>query len=265
MGDLKREMETGQVEIVPRRAKGWALGLGILLVTSFVLVQPMQVDSTLFPTPNNCKLRLPDTVPRSPEDPVSLNTIKSGNIIKTIYAEKEVFDCQRDPGNLDTIADLTIIAEIFEDIDTRSVLIKRFTSVICLKNNATAVEPKVIDCSTQTVNTGELDLINCIDRPLEHPQEINTVKRGKIVKTIEMQKEVFLCDPDDLPPDPSSIPSPLDSDDRKISVVIFTEIWEDLSLLPGDTITQKTFEAFVCVISMTSHSDHRCAFKPILD
>ncbi|MGH9923556.1 MAG: hypothetical protein ACRD38_12475, partial [Nitrososphaerales archaeon] len=198
-------METGRVETIAKR-KGWPLGVGILLVTSFVLVQPMQVDSVLTPNPSSCKLRYSDTVPPSPEDPISLNTIKSRNIVKTIYAEKEVYDCLRDPGNLDTIADLTIIAEIFEDMDTRSVLIKRFTSVICLKNNATAVEPKVIDCSTQTLSTGELDMVNCIDKDPEHPQEINTVKRGNIVKTIEVQKEVFVCDTDDINP-PSSLPN----------------------------------------------------------
>jgi hypothetical protein len=229
------------------------------------MVQPVGVDSVLTPNPSSCKIRYSDTVPRSPEDPIALNTIKSGSIVKTIYAEKEVYDCLRDPGDLDTIADLTIIGEIFEDMDTRSVLVKRFTSVICLKNNATAVEAKVIDCSTQTVATGELDMVNCIDKDPEHPQEMNTVKRGNIVKTIEVQKEVFVCDNDG---DDTILTTPTynpDTDDRKVSVVMFTEIWQDLSLLPGDTVTEVRFEAFICQLFMNSESGHICVFKTIIN
>ncbi len=255
-------METGRVKTIAQR-NGWALAFGILLLTSFVMVQPVQVDSVLTPNPSSCKIRYADTVPRSPEDPISLNTIRSANIVKTIYAEKEIYDCLRDPGNLDTIADLTIIGEIFEDMDTRTVLIKRFTSVICLKNNATSVEAKVIDCSTQTVATGELDMVNCIDKDPEHPQEMNTVKRGNIVKTIEVQKEVFVCDTD--LDSPSSLPNSPDSDDRKVSVVMFTEIWQDLSLLPGDTVTEVRFEAFICQLFMNSESGHICTFKTIIN
>ncbi|MGH9922274.1 MAG: hypothetical protein ACRD38_05940, partial [Nitrososphaerales archaeon] len=106
----------------------------------------------------------------------------------------------------------------------------------------------------------------CIDKDPEHPQEINTVKRGNIVKTIEVQKEVFVCDTDDInPPSIPSLPNNPDSDDRKVSVVIFTEIWEDLSLLPGDTVTQVTFEAFICQLFMNSESGHMCVFKTIIN
>jgi len=132
-------MEIGQEERLIRR-KYYAFGLSILLVTAFILIQPMQAHSVLFPSVFNCEFRPHDFVFGSsnatqPADPTSMNTVRNGNIIKTIHAEKYVFDCERDPGNKPTILDLTIIAEIYEDVKTRSVLSKNAFSVTCVKTN----------------------------------------------------------------------------------------------------------------------------------
>jgi hypothetical protein len=236
-----------------------------------------------------------------------MTTVRNGNIVKTTIAEKVIFDCLRNPGDLATIADLNIILEVYENIETRSIIKRIQLAVICLKNNAEGVTPRVIDCTSQTIPSGLEDVTNCTDSSnllstvnltttstttitetitstslttitttsrttltgtatitydFNHPQEMNSVNRGKIVKTIEVQKEIFLCD---MGTNTNNIFTSPDSDDRVVDVVLLREIWENLALLPGDTVVKKKFGSYICSIQPTSVTATRCSFQTIVD
>jgi len=205
-----------------------------------------------------------------PEDPISMNTVRNGNIVKTIHAEKEVYFCKTAQGGVPVIVDVTILGEIYEDIRTKSVLEKKTLTITCMKLEANA---QVIGCESEPVPADTTVVINCFDEPfftvgiiflgifevplgplLTHPQEMNTVSKGNIVKTVETQKEIFLCNLD-----PSNdilinifdiIIFDIPFAEKKVDSVIVTEIWEDLSLLPNNPGVKKTVESFRCVTSL---------------
>jgi hypothetical protein len=87
--------------------------------------------------------------------------------------------------------------------------------------------------------------------PIAEPQEMNTVIKGSVVKTIEAQKEIFLCD--------------LDNDSRhekKVDLVLFTDIWENLNRLPGNTVVQESSLSFRCVVNTDEAEVESCTFQP---
>jgi len=206
-----------------------------------------------------------------PEDGISMNTVRSGNIVKTIHAEKEVYLCKTAQGNIPVLVDVTVIGEIYEDVSTKSIINRQAEVITCMKIEETG---QVIGCETESVPADPTIVRNCFEDPFfildlsiisgpiltiplgieftTHPQEMNTVNKGSIVKTIEAQKEIFICNLD-----PSN-----DFDlfnlgillvpftEKKVDVVTFIEIWEDLSLLPTDPIVKKTVESFRCVTSL---------------
>ncbi|MGH9921505.1 MAG: hypothetical protein ACRD38_02000 [Nitrososphaerales archaeon] len=202
-----------------------------------------------------------------PEDAVSMVTIKSGNIAKTIHAEKEIFHCFTEQGGVPLVVEMTVFAEIYENLNTMEIIRKQVEVVTCTKLLDTA---KVIGCETDSVPTDVVPLTGCYDQAIvliigsflpitldllpNHPQEMNAVNKGKIVKTIESQKEIFLCNLDvDNDKDFGSVIFP--TNEKKVETVIFTEIWEDLNLLPGDPVVKKTFESLTCVVSLLVDGD----------
>lgn len=221
-------METNQGKILRRYS---ALTLGVILTASLVLAQPMmQVYGV-----NAQALefdRCDEDTPQ-PDDPLSMNTVRNGNIVKTVHAEKEIFKCLLDQGSIPVIVDVTTYIELYENINTREVLTASAFVTNCLKIESTG---SVIGCQsyvppTTSVPTGS----NCEEQSevfIEFPQEMNTVNKGSIVKTIEAQKEAFECE---LP----------NQTEKKVDLIIFTEIYEDLST---QTVLDIQFHVMRCVV-----------------
>lgn len=190
-----------------------------------------------------------------PDDPIDMNTVvaKSNgqSIAKTIHAEKILFDCAIDQGTIPVIADVTIIAEIFENMDTQEIIKKQAMIITCLKEPTTVF---VVSCSSDVPTDSTPIVENCSEEPVPHPQEVNTVTKGKIVKTIDAQKEIFLCR---LGPEQDVW--------KKVDVVLFTEIWEDVSKLPLNPIIKITIESMRCVLDLSTETPtlESCDFKTI--
>ncbi len=238
-----------------KQAKYLAVSTAALLVTAFALVQPaMQTAYAVgiaggLPAYDNCSPRHTDVQ----EDPISMNTVKNGETVKTVHAEKEVFTCYLTQGNLPVIVDLTTYLDVYENITSKKVIATNAASTTCLKDETTAT---VIDCvSNNAISTSPVFVNNCSEQTtITHPQEMNTVNKGKLAKTMEAQKEVFYC-------------SLSNGTLKKVDIVLFTETFEDLST---HKITDVKFTSARCVVMITDHSDdlqdaevESCIFGPI--
>ncbi len=221
-----------------RLRKYSGISLGVVLVMAFVMVQPtFQQASAVgvegLPVFDGC-----DGF-SIPEDPISMNSVRSGNIVKTIHVEKEVFSpCFLTQGQLDVVVDVTTYIEVYENIVDREIIKASAVVTTCLKEPARHFTggATVIDCesyvpSTQPVPVGG----GCEENnEITHPQEMNTVTKGKIAKTIEAQKEVFFCH--------------LDNADKKVDVILFTDIYEDLA---SQEVEELQFHSMRCVTLVT--------------
>src|SRR5574341_1591101 len=180
------------------KPKFLAVSTAALLMTAFVLVQPaMQTAYAVgiegLPAYDNCTLRT-DNGEAFPDDGISMNTVKNGNTVKTIHAEKEIYDCFLEQGKLPVIVDLTTYLEVYENITSQEVIETNAIATTCLKDENTA---QVIDCESYDVSTSPVFVgSNCEEETEEmtHPQEMNTVNKGKLAKTVEAQKEIFTCE-----------------------------------------------------------------------
>ena len=232
------------------------MSLGAVLVMAFVLVQPTMNQAYAvgiaggLPPYDNCNLRHTDSL----EDPISMNTVIKGHTVKTVHAEKELFTCYLDQGNLEVIVDLTTYLEVYENITTRELLATNAVSTTCLKYEKTAT---VIDCwSNNSIPTNIVPVgANCREQTdITHPQEMDTVKKKQLVKTIEAQKEVFLCDFDGFVLEngklecetfgPGADPECFDPE-KKVDIVLFTEVYEDLNTR---LLTDVQFLSATCVV-----------------
>jgi hypothetical protein len=184
---------------------------------------------------------------RQPEDPISMNTVRNNNIAKTIHAEKQIFECTLEQGDIPVIVDVTIIAEIYEDMNTQTIIKKDALTITCIKEESQAT---LIQCESSIPDEEIVPVRNCTEDSIEHPQEMNTVNKGSIVKTIEAQKEVFLCTLDD-------------GTRKKVDVVLFTEIWENLGLLPNNPVVKHTFESMRCIILIDEAEVESCKFSTV--
>ena len=190
------------------------------------------------------------------EDPIDMNTVVSKNIAKTIHAEKHIYDCSLEQGDIPVIADMTIIAEIFEDMDTKSIIKKQVFVITCIKEPESVT---VIGCHSDIPETDVAIVRNCSEEQISHPQEMNTVTKGSIVKTIDAQKEIFKCT---LSFDPFTF-EPIVR--KKVMVVLFTEIWEDVRLLPNNPIIKIIVESMRCTIDESTPfpTVESCEFKTV--
>ncbi|MFY3739837.1 MAG: hypothetical protein HMLIMOIP_000256 [Candidatus Nitrosomirales archaeon] len=187
-------------------------------------------------------------LPEQPEDAISMTSIRSNSIIKTIHAEKQVFNCQLPQGSIPVIADVTIIAEIYQDINTKTVLSKQVEVVTCVKDPATI---RVLECNLSIPSTDRVPVTNCQELPIEHPQEMDTITKGSTAKTIETQKEVFTCTmntPNDI------------TDDKKVDLVLFTEIYQNLNTLTSQNPTMLSMK---CVIKIDTVLVESCQFRQV--
>lgn len=210
---------------VRKQPKYWAISIAAIMATAFVLVQPaMQASNAELSSEGLPVGGYDDCVLREgfPDDPISQNSVRNGHIVKTIHAEKEIYKCFLVQGNIPVIVDLTTFIEVYENITAREVIETNFISVTCLKDEPTAA---LIDCESDEDIPKDIVPVgsSCTEIDINFPQEMNTVNKGKIAKTIETQKEQFLCD---------FTTSPVI---KKVDIVLFTEIYEDLN-------TQQTLE-----------------------
>ncbi|MGH9922736.1 MAG: hypothetical protein ACRD38_08295, partial [Nitrososphaerales archaeon] len=68
-------------------------------------------------------------------------------------------------------------------------------------------------------------------------------------------KSIFFCDLDNDDNTGSTDSHPNSGSEKKVDQVIFTEIWEDLELLPNDPVVKKEFLAFTCVVVLAEDGD----------
>ena len=210
---------------------------GSLVGSSFPLDAEIE-DITI--KSRGCVLRL-----EQPEDSISMNTIVSKGIAKTVHAEKQVFVCVTEQ-RVQVIVDLTTIAEIYESMDLvngqpQAPIMKQVEVITCLKGLETA---QVVSCDAIGAPTdAPIPLTGCRENFVGQPQEMNTVVKGNVVKTIESQKEVFLCDVNTD-----------QQDDKKVDIVVFSEVWEKPTNLeedpPLNPVILKTFQSMRCLVNL---------------
>jgi hypothetical protein len=179
-----------------------------------------------------------------PEDAISMTTVRNQNIVKTIHAEKQIFDCELSPDGIPVIADVTIFVEIYEDLNTKTVISKQVEVVTCIKRSEVI---QVLECNLSIPSTDRIPVTNCTESPVEHPQEMNTVRKGATAKTIEAQKEVFTCIFNDSDP----------ANDKKVDLVLFTEIFQNLNTL---TSQDPQILSVKCVIKIDNVTVESCRF-----
>ncbi|HEY9387894.1 MAG TPA: hypothetical protein VIP70_12705 [Nitrososphaeraceae archaeon] len=231
---------------------GPAFGAGLHNVTAFHdanenrQLDPGEVSATTTFTgitcgPNPCT----DQSFRS-SDATEMNTITTiRSLVKTIYVEKEVFSCQAEirPNVFwPIITDVSIYTEIIEGT-MAAPPIKKFEVITCNKN---ATNGDILGCKHEVPSSNLPAVYSCSQFPRTLPVEMNTVVVSPgIVKTIEVEKEVFNCDTPNKP---------------KITkdVIIFTEILENLST----GTSEKTFESVTCLKDIGSAKVIACKATP---
>ncbi|MEM2760622.1 MAG: hypothetical protein QXU32_02705 [Nitrososphaerales archaeon] len=241
------------------KKKYWGITLAVALVAGLMLVTPMksfaqvtseEVGAQAIQLFEDCKLT------NLHEDPIEMNTVAglkgTTPIAKTIFAEKEVYKCDLDQGTVGTgklIVDVTLYIEIYENMSTKSIVRKQAEVIICAKIEDTAA---VIGCKREVPSNQSVVLQLCDEvTEIEHPMEMNTVvapANSNIVKTVEAQKEVFKCFP--VTGDPLDPPSGYL---KKVDVIIFTEIWQDLNRVGTATpnpIVKRTVFSATCVTNL---------------
>ena len=230
-----------------RQTTYYGIGLAAILVAAFVLVQPMNAYSQVGASGillNNC------TLATQPDDGVDMNTVigsKSGTeYAKTIHREKQIFECE-DLNNPSTIyiVEVAIFAEIIENMYKKNIVKKQAEVITCIKNDVGGV----VECQKRTPTTQPIAAGPCDEQFLSHPEEMNTVvsvKYPNIIKTVDAQKEVFLCD-----------------FNKKVDVVIFTEIWEDLNKLPLNPVVKREVVSLRCTMSTILAIVEACVYSPV--
>ncbi|MGH9877461.1 MAG: hypothetical protein ACRD5H_07465, partial [Nitrososphaerales archaeon] len=255
--------------------KYFSIAISALLVMGFILMQPIQISGfdptpdcvTDDPLPTDCIVNL--------EDGIAMNTVRSGKFVLTVHAEKEVFHSVGDVSDPtdNRITDVTVIGMIYENLNKLPgdpVISKQAHVLQCEKKENTA---QLLGCFGFQLGENRraiIDVDECVDPakeqvfaphsdsevlPLTHPQEMNTITRGNIAKTIEAQKEIFVCEVD------------LESESLVGSfikeVVIFTEIYEDLST--QSMIGEPRFIAMTCLKFAFGVSPLTCVFDEVLN
>ncbi len=234
-----------------RLRKFAGISLGAALVMAFVLVQPtMQpvyaVDAESFNQWDDCELDdHEDGDGQQAEDSISMNTVIKGDIVKTIHLEKEKYTCFLTQGNIEVAIDVDTYTEVFENITAREVISGSALVVACVK---AATVAEALGCVSYTPSTSPVPVgSNCEEmdendsEAVENPQEMNTVRKGNIVKTITAQKELFDC--------------PLNGDDtdKKVEIIIFTEIYENIAT--HEVIDVQTHQ-MRCVVLITNDDNN---------
>jgi len=253
----------------------YSIGLAALLVTAFVLTQPMaysqevetdDVSAEGIPAFEDCDDQfLVD---------VSMDSIKNGNVILTTHSEKEIFECFVVQGNTEVLVEVTIVAQIYENTTTKNIIGKQVEVITCMRDPAQA---KTYGCEIDVPDTTPTPVVHCVSDDIRKNQ--NSINKGKTVKTIEAQKILYLCDLDDFQRDVNNVDQPLlcaipkhrqspgtdptcFDPDKKVDEIIFTETWKDLNKLPNP-IVKTTFESLRCVIKIETAAVESCRFTSL--
>jgi len=245
-----------------------AITLGIVLATAFVLVQPTmqasyaQVGAEGAPNYFDCRLFFGDQL----SDPFEMNTVRVQDIAKTIIAEKEIFRCQTEQGNIDVLVDVTVVAEILENMTNKNIISKQAHVIYCVKLapigqtiNGPNGDGTLLGCDTDIPNADFVPVTDCTSFGLhDEMQEMNTVNKLKTVKTIIAQKELLYCTFGN-----GGQPTLPDSDDKKVEQYTIEEIWENLNLAPADTVVQQSVESLRCTTLVTEAFVESCQFTSV--
>ncbi|MEM2760652.1 MAG: hypothetical protein QXU32_09440 [Nitrososphaerales archaeon] len=310
-----RKMKTNlRLRLMNRKGYS-AIALAAVLIGAFMFVSPTraasgQVSESAFQALDNCYFAgeigglgfIFDILLLLPEDFVEMNTvvITKGTtpVAKTVHVEKEVYFCHLDQGNVPVIVEQDIYLEIFQNMNTKQVLRKQAEVITCVKKIDNA---EVIGCDRKGIPTDPVVVQGCFpvdwtiflidfigglilhdfnyDQVVRHPMETNTVvnpSNTRIAKTVNAQKEVFICDFGNGPFSTGEINpnevnsledlSTLDAHDfealKKVDLVIFQEIWQDGDKLPNNPITKRSVIAVKCVTNLLSDTDNDDGFVP---
>jgi hypothetical protein len=204
-----------------------------------------------------------------PEHPLEMNTVMSDPrtsqfrdpLVKHVIMEKELYDCLENPGTPQErffIRDVETFIEIIQRVQggRTTPVEKRVEEIVCDKGNSGAGGEGNfgIECSARDVPLQEgLVTTRCLldgQRPQpKDPVEMNTVvtARQDTVKTMKVDKEIFLCSPDN----------------QQIffgDLYLFTEIVEQRAGGAADTIrpTEKKFQAILCLLDGDTGSIVSC-------
>jgi hypothetical protein len=164
-------------------------------------------------------------------------------------------------GVISTITLSEILSIFYRISERRTIKAKIYVEIIethaiattCLKEPLRPFSggATVIDCESYPVPSTPVFVgSNCEEfNVFTHPQEMNTVTKGKIAKTVESQKEIFLCALDggqvciDAPPCASTV--------KKVEVILFTDVYEDLAT---QEIEEIQFHSMRCVVLISDEA-----------
>jgi len=254
-------------------------GISLLatLLTAFVLLQPMSVQQSFAQEVANENIDT-EGIPGFEECDdqflvdVSMDTVRSKNVILTTHSEKEIFECFTTQGNIEVLVEVTLVAQIYENTTTKDIIRKQVEVITCIRDPSQA---KTYGCEVDTPDTTVTPVRNCVADEIRKNQ--NSINKGSLVKTIEAQKMVYLCDLDGFERDketgqPVSCAEDNVEDqnnhiivncfdpEKKVDEVIFAETWKNLNNLPNDPIVKTTFESLRCVVLLSDATVESCLF-----
>ncbi len=252
------------METTRRDGLVYSTGLAALLLTAFVImpngysqeVETEDVNAEGIPAFEDCDDQfLVD---------VSMDSVRSKNVILTTHSEKEIFECFTTQGNIEVLVEVTLVAQIYENTTTKDIIRKQVEVITCLRDPSQA---KTYGCEVDTPDTTVTPVRNCVADEIRKNQ--NSINKGSLVKTVEAQKMVYLCDLDGFDRDEETgQPLPCTEEDRvncfdpekKVDEVIFAETWKNLNNLPNDPIVKTSFESLRCVVKLDTAVVESCIF-----
>jgi hypothetical protein len=260
---------------IDRKERLYPIALATLLVTAFVLTQPMahsqevgneDVITEGIPAFEDCDDQfLVD---------VSMNSVRNGSVILTTHSEKEIFECFTVQGNIEVLVEVTLVAQIYENVTTKAIIQKDVEVITCIRD---ASQAKTYGCEIDVPDTIPAPVVHCVSDDIRKNQ--NSINKGKTVKTIEAQKILYLCDLDGFQRDVNNVDQPLlcavpkhkqspgtdptcFDPDKKVDEIIFTETWKNLGKFPNPTI-KTSIESLRCVIKIDTATVESCRFTSL--
>ena len=197
---------------------------------------------------------------------VSMDTVRSKNVILTTHSEKEIFECFTVQGNLEVLVEVTLVAQIYENTTTKDTIREQVEVITCIRAPS---EARTYGCETDTPDTTATNVRNCVAAEIRKNQ--NSINKGSLVKTIEAQKMVYLCDLDGFERDENSQPKQCETDqtdtqiacfdpEKKVDEIIFAETWKNLNNLPNDPVVKTSFESLRCIVKLDTAVVESCIF-----
>lgn len=228
------------MEINASRLKKYSgITLGIVLVAAFVLLQPtMQQANAVsiagLPDYDNCTF--------NSNAGTEMDTVRKGDIAKTIHLEKEIFNCFLVQGSLPVLVDVLMFVEVYENITAMEVVKTSVVVATCIKdgnlggNNNGA---DIIDCESYEPSSSPVPVGNRCAPPssIGLNMDGNSVRHRNIVKTPTVEKEFSLC----LLPDGTQ---------KKVDILLFVDVFENINTMETEAVL---FYKMRCVVLVTDN------------